>query len=58
MTVGDAKQKVKDFGITQLRKGETLQDALNYIDGVTNSRVGYEYKNHDGTLMSKVRLFK
>lgn len=45
--------KLNNAGIYQLRKGETLKDALDYLDGKLISRKGYQYKTNSGRLMDK-----
>lgn len=55
MNKKEAIQKLNDNGIYQLRKGETLADALESINNKTQ-RKGYEYRNSDGSLMSKNKI--
>lgn len=45
--------KLSKHGIHQLRKGETVKDALDYVDGKRRSRKGYKHKKRDGSAMSK-----
>src|SRR5690606_11037358 len=44
--------KLANNGIYQLRKGESIQDALDAIDNGT-TRKGYEFKHRDGSQMSQ-----
>ncbi len=53
MNKSELIKKLNDHGIHQLRKGETLQDAIDYIEGKRVGRVGYDYKKDSGSLMSK-----
>lgn len=52
-TFEELKQRCNDNGIYQLRKGETLQDALNYLDGKLPERVGYKIKTDSGRPLDK-----
>ncbi|MFA5409373.1 MAG: hypothetical protein WC343_11435, partial [Bacilli bacterium] len=58
MTILEGKQRVRDAGINQLRKGETLKDALDYLDGKIVTRKGYDFKHDDGRLMSKNEIIR
>lgn len=52
MNLLDAKKKLAKNGIYQLNKGESLKDALDFVDNKI-PRKGYKYKRDDGSLMSK-----
>ena len=57
MTKPEIIKKLNDNGIFQLRKGESIQDALDYVDGkLSGSRKGYDIKSDDGTLLSKSEI--
>tara|TARA_R110002096_G_scaffold327284_6_gene521281 strand:+ start:375 stop:797 length:423 start_codon:yes stop_codon:yes gene_type:complete len=52
MNITEARKKLADFGIHQLNKGESLADAIRYVDGEI-LRVGYKVKHDGGTLMTE-----
>lgn len=52
MNKTDAINKLAEHGIHQLRKGESLSDALESVENGTG-RKGYEFKQSDGSLMSQ-----
>lgn len=53
MTILEGKQKVREFGIIQLRKGETLKDALDFVDGIIKKRKGIPYKKSEYRLLNE-----
>jgi len=53
----EAVEKCNKHGIYQLNKGESLGDALDYIDNGT-SRKGYKYRKNDGSLMSENEIIR
>jgi hypothetical protein len=44
--------KLAENGIHQLRKGESVQDALDSVENGT-PRIGYDFKHRDGRLMTE-----
>lgn len=52
-TFNDIKQELADHGIYQLRKGESVKDALDYIHGKRPFRVGYQIKADNCRVLSK-----
>jgi hypothetical protein len=52
-TFVELKKRCNDGGIYQLRKGESLQDALDYLDGKIPSRVGHKTKSDSGRKLSR-----
>lgn len=52
MNIQQAREKLHKAGIYQLRHGESLQDALDYVDGKIR-RKGYKIKHDDGRRMTK-----
>lgn len=52
MNIHEARQKLAKHGIFQLRKGESIADALRSVDNGT-PRIGYKYKTDNGRLMSE-----
>lgn len=52
MKLIEAKKLCHEHGIHQLRKGETLADALNHINNSTE-RTGYKHKYDDGRPMDE-----
>lgn len=53
MAFKQMREKCNKHGIYQLRKGETLQDALDYIDGKLPKRKGFKFKTDSGRLLDK-----
>lgn len=46
-------KKIEDNGIYQLRYGETISDAMDYINGDRLERKGYDIKADDGRDLTK-----
>lgn len=55
MNKEEALEKLKNAGIYQLNKGETLADALSSVENKT-ARKGYRYRHDDGALMTKSQV--
>ena len=55
MNLKEARRKLAESGIYQLRKGESLADALESIDKGT-PRKGYKIKHDSGVLMTKNQI--
>ena len=55
MNIKEVRQKLKDNGILQLRKGESLADALESIEKGT-ARKGYKIKHDSGKLMTENQI--
>src|ERR1700755_3601543 len=53
MTFTEIKERLAEHGIYQLRKGESIQDAVDYIDGKLHERVGYKIKTDSGRPLDK-----
>ena len=45
--------KLADAGIHQLRSGESVGDALDYVEGKRRERVGHKIKADDGRVLDK-----
>ena len=58
MTLNDAKKLLAENGIYQLNKGESLQDALDYVNKKIEIRKGYKFKHNDGSLMSENQVIQ
>jgi len=56
-TIQQAKEFLADHDIHQLRKGETMRDAMDSVLNST-SRKGYEYKRANGTLMTENQIIQ
>jgi hypothetical protein len=56
-TIQQAKDFLADHDIHQLRKGETMRDAMDSVLNST-SRKGYEYKRANGTLMTENQIIQ
>jgi hypothetical protein len=54
----EIKKFLDDNGIKQLRKGETLQDAIDFINNDIPSRKGYKYKNNKGERLSENTIIR
>jgi hypothetical protein len=52
MNKSEIVEKLNNAGIYQLRKGESVADALDSIENGT-ARIGYEFKHSNGTPMSQ-----
>lgn len=47
------RKRLNDAGIFQLRKGESVQDAIDYLDGkIPGGRKGYQIKKDSGEPMT------
>ena len=56
-TIQQAREFLADHNITQLRKGETMHDAMDSVlNGI--SRKGYEYKRANGSLMTENQVIQ
>jgi len=53
MTITEIKEKLAEHNIYQLRQGESIQDALNFVDGKLPERVGYKIKTDSGRKLDR-----
>lgn len=56
MTKLEAIEKLNGAGIHQLRQGESLKDALDYVDGEIASRKGHQVKFDNGKKMDRNQI--
>lgn len=53
-TIIEIRKRLNDAGIYQLRKGETVKDAIDYLDGkLPGGRKGFQIKRDDGSKMTE-----
>jgi len=56
-TIEQAREFLNERGIFQLRKGETMKDAMDSVLNHT-SRKGYDFKRSNGTLMTENEIIQ